>query len=196
MEAGESAEKVIEISEKIKVVDRYPIGTEVQETIDLCVVVEDETYRLEHSHPEVTLETDLPEDGTIQADESPGVILRELLENAVQHFDAPPEDLEIEVSSWAEGDSVVLRVADNGPGIPSYELQALREGHETPLIHLSSVGLWVVQWLVERLNADIEFQTLQGGGTVVTVRFERAGPEVAGDTAPASIADGLEFFTR
>lgn len=195
-EAGESAEKVIEISEKIKVVDRYPIGTAVAEAIDLCAVVEDETSRLEHSHPETTLETDLPDDGTIQADESVGVILRELLENAVQHFDAPTEELEIEVRGWVEGDRIALRVADNGPGIPSYELQALREGHETPLIHLSSVGLWVVQWLVERLNAEIEFQTLQDGGTVVTVRFKRAGPETATDAEPASVSDGLEFFTR
>lgn len=194
--ASESAANVIEISEKIKVVDRYPIGTEVRESIDLAPVIEEEVRRIRTDHPSVTVETTPPEDGRVRADDSVGVILHELLENAVIHYDEPIETLVIEVSCRVEGNRVLLQVTDNGPGIPSYELRALREGHETPLIHLSSVGLWVVQWLVERLNADIEFETVPEGGTEVTVELRTAGADGAGESDQVSLADGLEFFTQ
>jgi len=42
----------------------------------------------------------------------------------------------------------MVRVGDNGSGIPEHERRTLAGADETPLRHGSGVGLWLVYWLV------------------------------------------------
>jgi len=49
--------------------------------------------------------------------EAPSLILQPLVENAVKHgVHAPGQLTRIEIAAWAEGDSLVVQVTDNGPG--------------------------------------------------------------------------------
>ncbi|MBV0924443.1 PAS domain-containing protein [Halomicroarcula limicola] len=94
------------------------------------------------------------------------VLVRNLVENALEHGDAP-----VAVTATVSGtdDRIHLTVEDGGPGIPEHELAVLDRGRETDLDHGRGVGLWLVRWTATTLAGDLDFDT--SDGTTVTVRL-------------------------
>jgi two-component system phosphate regulon sensor histidine kinase PhoR len=100
--------------------------------------------------------------------------LRNILENASSY--SPPGS-RIHLSAVREGDRVVLRVEDEGPGIPETDLERIferfyrvdkarsRESGGTGL------GLSIVKHLVQRLSGDVRAANRPEGGAVFTVRL-------------------------
>jgi PAS domain S-box-containing protein len=62
-----------------------------------------------------------------------------------------------------------LTVADDGPGIPDHEVEAVESGRETALEHGSGLGLWVVAWGAAAIGAAVDYAEREPRGTVVTV---------------------------
>lgn len=185
--ASDTTADVLEISDKFRVLENYGAREEVRETVDLRSVIDSAVRGFRETYPEVDVTVDGPETVRVRGDGSIEYVLIELLENAAEHYTGSLDSLEVSVAIRERDDSVVLTVADNGPGIPDGEYDALLEGTESDLIHLSSVGLWLVYWLTDRVGADIDIETLESGGTEITVRFERAG---MGPGLPASAPVG------
>lgn len=81
------------------------------------------------------------------------------------------------VSATREGDAVVIRVADDGPGIsPSEEGRIFErffraDAVRNSSIHGSGLGLAISRDIVRAHGGDITVQTQQGTGTVFTVRL-------------------------
>ena len=73
--------------------------------------------------------------------------------------------------------AVLVTVADDGPGIPEGELAVVRSGEETALDHGSGLGLWLARWGVERIGADLSFDTGENG-TTATVELPRGDERV------------------
>ena len=69
------------------------------------------------------------------------------------------------------GERFVLTVADDGPGIPDQEVDAIESGRETALEHGSGLGMWVVEWGASALGADVDYADRDPRGTLVTVRI-------------------------
>lgn len=101
-------------------------------------------------------------------------VIRELLENGCQHNDADEPRVEVTATTVDGEYPVSVRVADNGPGIPEREITPIEEGTETPLEHGSGVGFWLVNWGVAMLSGEIEFESNERRGTVVTLRIPAA----------------------
>ncbi|MFC4406172.1 sensor histidine kinase [Haloarchaeobius iranensis] len=91
--------------------------------------------------------------------------LAELIENACKHGSG-----DVEISLFRTADRGVVEIADDGPGIPEHELEIIESGEETQLTHASGLGLWFSNWVVEKSNGDIEFDT--DDGTTVTLSFK------------------------
>ena len=112
------------------------------------------------------------------------LLLGNLLENAVEHAGADPT---VAVTLRAvEGDTAVVTVADDGPGVPSHELAAVDRGRESQLEHGSGLGLWLVEWSATALGGDVVFDCTDG--TTATVRV----PGVLADDAPPADAAGTD----
>jgi signal transduction histidine kinase len=97
-------------------------------------------------------------------------ILHELVENALKHSDTDAPRVQITVREDSDGHTELV-VADNGPGIPELEQEAVADGRETQLNHGRGIGLWFVNWAVTQLGGELEFDQNNPTGSIVTVRL-------------------------
>ncbi|MDS0242120.1 MULTISPECIES: histidine kinase N-terminal 7TM domain-containing protein [unclassified Haloferax] len=102
-------------------------------------------------------------------------IVRELVENGVQHNGSSTPVVSV-AASW-EGDALVIRIEDNGPGINASELAAINAHGETQLRHASGLGLWLVKWGVDQLGGTVAYHRREEGGTEVVLRIQAVRAE-------------------
>ena len=123
--------------------------------------------------------------------------IAELVENAVEHADDParvhvsaaPAGDAVEHSSTSPGshtrqDAVEIRVADEGPGIPTPEWETVvGDSDITQLSHGTGLGLWLVRWIVA--TADGEIRLGDGG------RRHRAAVDGGGDRRTGGVTGAV-----
>ncbi|HMB50744.1 MAG TPA: histidine kinase N-terminal 7TM domain-containing protein [Natronoarchaeum rubrum] len=116
-------------------------------------------------------EIDVPQSLQVRTDPTLlGLVVGNLLENAVQHNDAAESIVTVRTAGTArDGRAIRLEIADNGPGIPQTEVAVLEDGSETSLEHGSGLGLWVVKTGVTALGGDLSFRADEHGTTVELV---------------------------
>lgn len=94
-----------------------------------------------------------------------------LLDNAIRHSGGKP----VLARSRLVGDAVVLRVVDQGPGIPESEWQRIFEPFQRGVSGRSDtgsgLGLAIVKGFVEANGGKIAVESLPGQGTSFVVRF-------------------------
>jgi signal transduction histidine kinase len=190
----EASDNLITLGERAReaaqLLDHEPEAREV----DLGEFVSEIAGDLYEEAANLTVETDVPTDATVETD--PDLLYRSishLAQNAVIHNDADDPEVEISVTTDRDGRyPVEVVVADNGPGIPGHEWRAIEEGKETPLEHGSGLGLWAVRWAVTRLGGEIFYEPNEPRGSVVRVRFstgEEREPDVAAEPAGTAVAE-------
>lgn len=116
--------------------------------------------------------------------------LTELIENAVKHGGDNPT---VVVSVERTATDVVVHVTDDGTGLPKQEREVLERGAETPLVHGSGLGLWLVNWIVTNHGGSVE-STVTEAGTTMTVSVPHVA-EPMGDSETTA-DDRLPEITR
>jgi signal transduction histidine kinase len=130
------------------------------------VLAEEKNIRL---HLECSRELELTTDDTLLGD-----AITNLLHNAIRH--APSESV-ITLSARDHGDSVVLEVSDQGPGVPRehqariferfYRVDAARSHDRDGF----GIGLCIAKTAVERLGGAIELSSGMMGGATFRIRL-------------------------
>jgi signal transduction histidine kinase len=182
-EEGEESEHVDAIqSEARRLVEIGEKARAIHDTLDAEVTADVRPAETFVAPAVVTVEEEFP-DATVTVQTEVGswveagplfeTAVENVLDNAIRHnAGSPTVTVEIAVS----GDDVAVRIADDGPGIHPYEIQAIREHQETPLQHGSGLGLWLASWIVEQYDGAITFEDNEPSGTVVTLTLPRAVP--------------------
>ena len=99
-------------------------------------------------------------------------VFANLFSNAVRHNDA--ETTEIDVSVDVGPSTVVVRVRDNGPGIPDDRKEEVFEPSTKSVDSPGDgLGLSLVRRLVDSYGGGIWFEDAPGGGSVACVRLRR-----------------------
>jgi two-component system, OmpR family, sensor kinase len=100
------------------------------------------------------------------------LVAHNLLDNAIK-YSRPGDTLEVRASE--DGNSVVVEVADTGPGIPAGEVphvwEELYRGQGARGVPGSGLGLALTQAIVQRHGGEIAVRSREAQGTVVTVRL-------------------------
>ncbi len=125
------------------------------------------------TNKKITLETDVPPNINIRGDASwiERVILN-LLDNAIKFT---PEGGRVKISVTAEAGQVILRVQDNGIGIPPESLPHIfdrfyrAEPSRSKQIEGVGLGLALARWIVEKHRGRILAESQPGQGTTLTV---------------------------
>ena len=85
--------------------------------------------------------------------------------------DAMPSGGALEVSAWAEGNSVRVEVADTGPGIAAEDCERIFAPFFTTKTSGTGLGLAVSERLVAQHGGTISIESAPGRGTRVRVRL-------------------------
>jgi len=100
-------------------------------------------------------------------------VWEKLIDNAI---DAAPVDGNVTLTATRRGDSVVVRVTDNGPGIPEEHRARIFDPFFTtkPVGFGTGLGLDIARRLVYLSDGDLDF-TSKPGHTVFRVQLPVAG---------------------
>jgi PAS domain S-box-containing protein len=141
-----------------------------QQRHDLTRLVDQEVETLRQQYPHADFDLDLPQGQFVLAAPKLDVALDHVLTNAVAHnnSDQPQVDVTVRPPETTDGYAKIC-VVDNGPGIPTQEREVLLEGTEAPLKHGSGLGLWLVNWIVNRSGGYIAFDDNEPRGSQVTL---------------------------
>ena len=138
------------------------------------------------------------EDGSVAVHSDPLLttrILRNLLSNALKFTQGGGA---VRLDWVADTSHVVIRVSDNGPGIPTddrerifdeyVQLEQSRSGSQLGL----GLGLPIVRQLADRLNADFQFESVPGTGTTASISLPLSESAVddSDATPPMESLDG------
>ncbi|HKK93478.1 MAG TPA: ATP-binding protein, partial [Longimicrobiales bacterium] len=109
-------------------------------------------------------------------------VLVNLLENA---RDAMQSGGDVRITARRSGDSVLLSVEDEGPGIAESLLSRVFEPHFSTRSTGTGLGLAIVRRLVESWDGEVSLTSRPGKGTVVTMRLDvhgagQGGPQTRG----------------
>ncbi|GAA0657467.1 sensor histidine kinase [Salarchaeum japonicum] len=146
--------------------DLRPVSLHRTLTAELAAVREshpDADYAVEGAIPDV----DVRATGLLSS------VFRNLLENAARHSDRDTPS--VTVSCTERDDTVEIRVADDGPGIPDAQKSRLFDrGEKGAASPGSGIGLYLVQTLVEQFDGTVHVEDNDPRGAVFVVELERA----------------------
>lgn len=173
LESGEHIVEVTEISRDY--VEALSTNDELTvEPVSLCSILESELALREASFPEAAFVFDdvLP-DVEVTANGMLSSVFRNLLNNAVQHNDK--DNPVIELTCEVRTDTAVVRIADNGPGIPDDQKAVIfGKGEKSLGSPGSGIGLYLVQTLVSQYGGEVWAEDNDPTGTVFVVELPRA----------------------
>lgn len=112
--------------------------------------------------------------------------LQTALENLVINaLEAAGEGVRIGISADAEGrDHVVIRVTDDGPGVPAHESGRVFDPFHTTRSDGTGLGLAVVRAVVEGHGGQVNVERASAGGACFRIALPAALASVATDLAP------------
>ncbi|WP_254278695.1 PAS domain S-box protein [Haloarcula marina] len=134
------------------------------------------------SYEDAAFVTDIP--GTLWARTHNAfeLAMSEILDNAAT-YGGDGVEVAVTLETTGDDETVVVTVADDGPGIPDVEKDALTSGVESDLQHTSGLGLWFVRWLAINSGGSFTIDDNDPAGAVVELRLPVAAPpeeEVSG----------------
>jgi signal transduction histidine kinase len=121
----------------------------------------------------VDLTVDVPDNCTVVTNPTAlSSALESAVENAVSYADST-----VRIVAEKRSDGCLIRIVDDGPGIPQSELDSIQSGTETELQHGTGLGLWQLQWAVTTMGGSLSFDTADGTTVEMTVPDQRDTPD-------------------
>nr|WP_302180006.1 HAMP domain-containing sensor histidine kinase [Chryseosolibacter indicus] len=97
-----------------------------------------------------------------------GVILDNLIRNAIHFFDPNKATSFVRISAASSKENVTIEIMDNGVGIPSQHLEKVFDMFYKASIHSkgAGLGLYIVKETVNTLNGNVSVESELGFGTI------------------------------
>lgn len=104
-------------------------------------------------------------------------VFSNLLNNAIFHTQTDPVEIITVVDQDATEDTVEIRIADNGPGIPDSAKETVFGRGEKGLVsNGTGLGLYLVDQFMDRYNGDVRISDNTPTGTIIHLSFQQASP--------------------
>ncbi len=147
------------------------------EELDLSYVIHDtiNTFRPIFEERSITTELDLEEPIMAYADEDKiRQVLNNLLSNVLEHC---PSNNRVKIEGYTTGDWAIVRITDNGPGIPSQLQKRIFEKFFKGPRGGTGLGLAICKSIIEALNGEIGVISTGGKGSTFYFKLPRVKAE-------------------
>jgi PAS domain S-box-containing protein len=171
----DSANHAIELTRTAREIADVMLSTTADgQQVDLRAALEREVSEVQTSYPNAAVTYDSPIPAiSIDANDMVSSVFRNLLKNAIQHNDKPVAA--VKVSAAERDDTVIVRVADNGPGVPDDRKEAIfgkgDRGLETTG---TGIGLYLVDTLVTSYGGEVRVEDNDPDGSVFVVELPKS----------------------
>lgn len=131
------------------------------------------TKKIAADHPDAEIDINISDDVIVSATFNIDEAIEELLRNAIIHHDEDHPSVEVRLE--VDGDTVEIRIVDDGPGISEMDREVLESGRAVEdLYHGSGLGLWLVYWIVNRSGGSVTAEDVEPRGTSVCISLSRS----------------------
>ncbi|MFB6136394.1 MAG: PAS domain-containing protein [Halobacteriaceae archaeon] len=176
--ARERTEEMIDLVETIRTLMNVVVEDNDPElgAVPLDEVLTDQVHLAREAFPEAEFDLDARPGVEVVADELLEEAVENLLTNAVQHNDAEPPRVAVEVADVGD-EAVTVTVSDNGPGVPEDVRADVFEkgsrGFESPG---TGFGLHLVHEIIDSYGGDVRVENGTGeyGGATFTLTLDLA----------------------
>ncbi len=171
----ENTEHAVELTATAREIANLTDTDEVElRPIGLRTVLETELDAVRSAYPEAVLRgPDNPPAVRVRATDMLNSVFRNLLKNAIQHNDT--ETTEVTVSATEREETMLVRVADNGPGIPDTQKDSVFGKGESGLeSHGTGMGLYLVQTLIESYGGSVRVEDNEPRGAKFVIELPKA----------------------
>jgi PAS domain S-box-containing protein len=148
-----TADRLIDLSETVQKLEENIDSPPQLEPIDVVPLVTRVVTQIDEAHSDASITIDASDTAVAQTAPRLETAIWELVDNAATHAGDTPT---IEVEVCVTANDVVIRVIDDGPGLPDLERSVLLSGEETPLVHGKRLGIWLVYWIVTSLDGELD----------------------------------------
>jgi two-component system OmpR family sensor kinase len=186
---GRQADTVVENIENVKyLVGAVDSSAAPTVPVDVDRAIEESLAEVNSQFPDAEYEfLGCDEPVYARANEQLGDALTHLVQNAAQYGD--PESPRVTIETEQERGTVIVRVSDNGPGLPEAQQTLLEDGEIAEFDDpRAGFGLKIVRLLVTQFDGDIR-AAVSEAGTVVELRLPRTTSETGEsvESAPAGM---------
>ena len=192
----QKALSLVNLGDKVRTIDQQLHGVDRQlRQINIAQIVREEISTIHDEYPGVIIRSRIDETSII-GNTLIRTAVRNVLDNSIVHNDNSCPEIEVAVDRRHETNRVQIAIRDNGPGIPEGERRAITNEAETPLEHISGLGLWLVKWIVDGMDGSLSISQNTPRGTIVTLSFPAADADEwdeTDDQRPAGVANGIPF---
>ncbi len=172
-EIQRATEKLLHLADRARTTERLLDPPSATETgTDVASVVHELATEIQQREPALTVTVSAPESIYAACGEEISTAIEELLQNVADHAGAEPTAT---VTVAAAGDHVVIRIEDDGDGIPEDEAAVISGDDDiTQLQHTLGIGLWLVDWIVARYDGTLRVPQSAETGCVIEMELPRA----------------------
>jgi signal transduction histidine kinase len=164
-----AANTVVELSEKAQLLERIT-RTDGNPAVDATAATRAAVRSVRYQYPDVVTALTAPEQAMVRAHPQLETAIVNVVENAAKHNREASPEVQVCIDEAVE--TVDVRVADDGPGIPEQERAVvLGEREITQLDHASGLGLWLVDHIVSASGGQVSFARSDLGGSEVTLHL-------------------------
>jgi signal transduction histidine kinase len=163
---------IIELTDRVRsVLDTLTDDSDLElKPIDVVSLVETEAERVRKMDDGVTVDTVLPDEASALADDLLTDVVGNVMTNAVEHNDTDAPHLSVTVESPTDGNTLLIRVADNGPGIPDEaKKRVLNRGETGQQSGGTGFGMYFANSMVEAYGGGFTIEDNDPRGTVVSI---------------------------
>ncbi|MFB6309147.1 MAG: ATP-binding protein [Haloarculaceae archaeon] len=176
---SEHAEHAVELTTTARDMADVLLSDQEPSSRRLRPVFESEVDEIRSAHPEAVVQCESIPAVEVVADDLLASVFRNVLKNAVQHNDKDVP--EVSVSVEPRDDTIRVRVADNGPGVPDAQKKTIFGKGEADLDSAGTgIGLYLVRTLVDGYGGDVwvedrdDLEAEEGPGAVFVIELPRA----------------------
>jgi PAS domain S-box-containing protein len=168
-----ATDDIVGLGKSARAIDQVVSEQAASSSVDIAATIQETVEGIVDTSTAVDLTVDTPENCTVVTNPTAlSSALESAIENAVSYADSS-----VRIVAEQRPDGCLIRVVDDGPGIPQSELDSIQSGTETELQHGTGLGLWQLQWAVTTMGGDLSFDTDDGTTVEITVPDQRDTPD-------------------